>query len=185
VRRFSAAFVSSFLFECLPLATKISAGYYWPNRVPCAQQKLKRRKSAALQGTAMSDLRLQLIERLCRLPEEHLTSVQELFANLESGPIASVLPQKRPGASGRVAADHKDWPHAPLHRLSEHGTFIVTASTHEKEHFFRGSDRLTLLENKLLCVAKQFDITLEAWAVFSNHYHFVAHTSGSKISLAR
>ena len=74
---------------------------------------------------------------------------------------------------------HKDWPHAPVHRLSEPGTFIVTASTLRKEHFFRGEDNLTLLEGKLLALAKQYGLMLEAGAVFSNHYHFVAHTNGT------
>jgi putative transposase len=69
----------------------------------------------------------------------------------------------------------RDWPHAPLHRLSEHGTYMVTAGTLEREHFFQDSHRLDLLESNLLTKAKQAGWQLEAWAVFSNHYHFVAH----------
>ena len=45
-----------------------------------------------------------------------------------------------------------------------------------KEHFFRGSDRLEVLHRGLLTVARDFEWKLEAWAVFSNHYHFVAHS---------
>ena len=41
-----------------------------------------------------------------------------------------------------------------------------------------------MLESKLLELAKQYEIILEAWAVFSNHYHFVAHTTGAENQLA-
>jgi putative transposase len=77
--------------------------------------------------------------------------------------------------SGDESPQSKDWPHAPVHRLSEHGTYIVTAGTYHKEHWFRGAERLDLLESALLRVMKRSGWRLEAWAVFSNHYHFVAH----------
>jgi putative transposase len=62
-----------------------------------------------------------------------------------------------------------------MHRLSEHGTYIVTAGTYRKEHWFKEVDRLDMLESALLRVMKSCGWRLEAWAVFSNHYHFVAH----------
>jgi len=67
------------------------------------------------------------------------------------------------------------WPHAPLHELSEHGTYFVTAATCDKENIFRGAERLRYLHDTLLTVARDLNWELEAWAVFSNHYHFVAH----------
>jgi putative transposase len=67
----------------------------------------------------------------------------------------------------------KDWPHAPVHRLGAHGVFIVTAATLYKEHLFAGNERLDMLESSLLSLAKMYLWQLEAWAVFSNHYHFV------------
>ena len=70
----------------------------------------------------------------------------------------------------------KDWPHAPVHRISEQGTYLVTAGTVHKQHWFRSADRLHLLEAKLLELAMQYCWHLEAWAVFSNHYHFVGHS---------
>ena len=69
----------------------------------------------------------------------------------------------------------KPWPHAPTHQLATNGTFIVNASTHLKAHHFRGSARLEVLQRGLLTVAHDHGWALEAWAVFSNHYHFVAH----------
>jgi putative transposase len=68
------------------------------------------------------------------------------------------------------------WPHAPLHQLSESGTFFVTAGTYRKQHYFRGRQRLEVLHRGLLKVAEQNNWQLEAWAVFSNHYHFVGHS---------
>ncbi len=44
----------------------------------------------------------------------------------------------------------------------------------QKQKVFRANDRLDLLEGKLLTLAKQYGWQLEAWAVFANHYHFVA-----------
>jgi putative transposase len=68
------------------------------------------------------------------------------------------------------------WPHAPTHQLAAGGTFFVTAGTYLKAHHFRGAARLGVLHRGLLKVACAFGWHLEAWAVFSNHYHFVAHS---------
>jgi putative transposase len=69
---------------------------------------------------------------------------------------------------------HDHWPHAPVHKLDTAGVFFLTAATLYKAHHFRDPARLTLLEDKLLRLAKETHWTLEAWAVFGNHYHFVA-----------
>jgi putative transposase len=68
------------------------------------------------------------------------------------------------------------WPHAPAHQLAETGTYFVTAGTYLKEHYFRTPERLAVLHRGLLTVARDFGWRLEAWAVFSNHYHFVGHS---------
>ncbi|HEX4351153.1 MAG TPA: hypothetical protein VH251_12235 [Verrucomicrobiae bacterium] len=68
------------------------------------------------------------------------------------------------------------WPHAPTHQLAERGTYFVTGSTYDKTHHFRGANRLSVLHRGLLKVTKQFGWSLEAWAVFSNHYHFITHS---------
>jgi putative transposase len=68
------------------------------------------------------------------------------------------------------------WPHAPTHQLAARGTYFVTASTFQKAHRFGGAQRLRVLHRGLLTVAGQFGWQLEAWAAFSNHYHFVAHS---------
>ena len=68
------------------------------------------------------------------------------------------------------------WPHAPVHQLSEAGTYFVTAGTYRKAHYFRTPQRLDVLERGLLRVAHDFSWQIEAWAIFSNHYHFVARS---------
>jgi putative transposase len=66
------------------------------------------------------------------------------------------------------------WPHAPIHKLGEPGAFIVTAGTYLKAHHFRKPFLLDLVQTTLFSEADRFGWQLQAWAVFSNHYHFVA-----------
>ena len=66
------------------------------------------------------------------------------------------------------------WPHAPTHQLHTQGTYFVTAATYLKEQHFRGYQRLEVLHRGLLTVTFERGWELEAWAVFSNHYNFVA-----------
>ena len=66
-----------------------------------------------------------------------------------------------------------DWPHAPVHLLNQQGTYIVTSGTYLKQHFFAAPERLALLQDSLLSMAKEYEWQLQAWAVFANHYHFV------------
>jgi putative transposase len=67
-----------------------------------------------------------------------------------------------------------DWPHAPPHRLGPAGVYMVTAGTYGKDHHFRGEDRLEYFHDLLLETAAEFGWKMDAWAVFSNHYHFIA-----------
>lgn len=68
------------------------------------------------------------------------------------------------------------WPHAPRHQLAEAGTFIVTAGTYRKLHHFRDRAPLDVLQRGLLKLTAAAGWQIEAWAIFSNHYHFVAHS---------
>ncbi len=84
----------------------------------------------------------------------------------------------RPVADGKGPNEPEPrtpWPHAPTHRLGSAGTFFVSASTYLKQHHFRERLRLSVLHRGLLTVASDFGRALQAWAVFSNHYHFVGH----------
>ena len=131
---------------------------------------------------ADDDLRERVLSQVRQLPAERLPDLARWLRALECGgllPLSNTL-DPEPTDSRRVLksdgklSHSKDWPHAPIHRLGEHGTYIVTAGTYQKDHYFRGPQRLDHLEANLLRIAKEFGWQLEAWAVFSNHYHFVA-----------
>jgi putative transposase len=79
-----------------------------------------------------------------------------------------------PAKQREQARSKVPWPHAPLHRLDEAGVYIVTAGTYQKEHLFSDGPRLRMLHAALLTIADKHGVRLEAWAVFPNHYHFVA-----------
>lgn len=89
-------------------------------------------------------------------------------------PLSNINQSRSPAPS--IPVPQTPWPHAPTHRISESGTYFVTAGAYRKEHYFRGANRLSVLHRGLLAVAEKFGWQLEAWAVFSNHYHIVAHS---------
>lgn len=76
-----------------------------------------------------------------------------------------------------------DWPHSPMHRLTEAGAYMVTCGTYLKAHYFHGDERLRVLCDTLLEAAADHRWELQAWAVFPNHYHFVAIVSSLSASL--
>ncbi len=78
-----------------------------------------------------------------------------------------------------------DWPHSPTHRLNAVGAYMVTAATYEKQPFFNSQKRLTYLCETLLDLAVRYGWKLEAWAVFPNHYHFIAISPERVSTLAK
>jgi len=85
-------------------------------------------------------------------------------------------------------ASKTPWPHAPTHRLAESGTYMVTAGTYGKANFFSDGPLLRMLHHALLQIAAENQWQLEAWAVFPNHYHFIAHSpsqSGTLVTFLR
>ena len=77
------------------------------------------------------------------------------------------------------------WHHAPLHKLQTAGAYIVTAGTFQKLHHLHTAKRLDLMLNGLLECAEEFGWPLQAWAVMSNHYHFVASSPQDPATLSR
>ena len=73
-----------------------------------------------------------------------------------------------------------DWPHAPLHRLGHAGTYFVTGATLHKEHFYRTPASLDTLQQLLFALGEQFSCELQAWTLFSNHYHLVVRTESGE-----
>lgn len=100
-----------------------------------------------------------------------LDEVERCIAKFESNDATTRVKS----ANGDKSAHSLNWPNAPVHRLEGKGTFIVTAGTYQKQHRFRDADRLDYLQSELLSKAKQYHWHIEAWAIFSNHYHFVGH----------
>jgi len=54
------------------------------------------------------------------------------------------------------------------------GAYIVTGATYLKKPTFAGHQRLEYLCDLLLDLAEKYQWQLQAWAVFPNHYHFIA-----------
>ncbi len=78
---------------------------------------------------------------------------------------------------------HFHWHHSPIHLLDKDGVFMVTAGTYLKEHHFKAAGRLDLLQDRLLELAYKYQWQLQAWAVFSNHYHFIGKSPADAHSL--
>lgn len=114
----------------------------------------------------------RLVARLQRLSPLQLDQIEHLAVQLEA---LSLRPQ--PARLDKAYVD-KAWPHAPTHHISDKGTYLVTAGTYYRKSHFNSCQRLSYLESELLSKAVQYGWQLEAWAVFSNHYHFVAHNTG-------
>ena len=123
--------------------------------------------------------RFRILSQLVELGPEGLDEVEALLYRLRRPvvspePVQTEAPQPGPKL---------DWPHAPTHRLSASGTFFVTTGTYLKRHHFRGPERLDYLHGELLSQAASTGWQLEAWAVFSNHCHFVAHAQAGAVNL--
>ena len=77
------------------------------------------------------------------------------------------------------------WHHAPLHRLEHEGIYMVTAGNMAKTHFFDSPSRLNLLQAHLFEYANDFGWQLQAWAIFANHYHFIAKSPEDPKTLSK
>ena len=75
----------------------------------------------------------------------------------------------------QTAKGTRDWPRAPPHRLEVAGVYFLTARTAEERHLLADDSMKDLFEEKLLHIAGENGWKMEAWAVLSNRYHFVAH----------
>jgi putative transposase len=77
------------------------------------------------------------------------------------------------------------WHHGPLHLFVPDTIYMVTASTFKKQHIFDSLVKLQQLQNKLFEVVGAYGWELQAWALFADHYHFVAHSPEDGVSLKR
>jgi putative transposase len=90
-----------------------------------------------------------------------------------------------PTAGGSVAPALHKWHHRPAHVFVPNTGYIVTAGTLHKQHYFQGVERLGLLQEELFASATTYGWELQAWALFSNHYHFIAYAAADAATLKR
>jgi len=69
--------------------------------------------------------------------------------------------------------NNEHWHHAPLHRFVPGAIHMITAATYQKSHFFKGEDRLNLMQKILLERMSEAGWIPHAWACFPNHYHVI------------
>jgi putative transposase len=62
---------------------------------------------------------------------------------------------------------------------------MVTGATHHKELLFKQEAELALLHDLLLELADYYKWRLEAWAIFANHYDFIAQSPDNSKSLSQ
>jgi REP-associated tyrosine transposase len=67
----------------------------------------------------------------------------------------------------------ESWPHAPPHYFTPNGVYLITAATLRRSRLFHSDAKLDLLRDTTLELAKNYQLVLQAWAFFPNHYHFV------------
>ncbi len=83
-------------------------------------------------------------------------------------------PSRNPRHS--MEQESRPWHHRPAHLFLPGTMYIVTAGTVRKKAFFAEPERRVLLQEALFEVAAAYGWRLEAWAVFSNHYHFIGQS---------
>jgi len=88
-------------------------------------------------------------------------------------------------SSKATALQQERLPHCPLHIFIPNTSYIVTASTLHKTPIFHDEQRLKMLQSALLEATESFGWQLQAWAVFPNHYHFIAQSPAEGITLSR
>lgn len=66
------------------------------------------------------------------------------------------------------------WHHSPTHVFEPNQQYMVTAGTLHKQMLFKGEALLELLQKHLFSLCAKFRWELQAWALFPNHYHFIA-----------
>jgi putative transposase len=76
--------------------------------------------------------------------------------------------------TSEISLKQPDWPHAPPHRMLQPGTYMITGATYKKIHYFKQENHLSLLQTTLLDLLPQYAWEIQAWAIFPNHYHFIA-----------
>ena len=77
------------------------------------------------------------------------------------------------------------WHHAPPHHFEEGQVYFVSAGMLHKKHHFSPDEHRAYQQERLLSALDRNGWLVQAWAVLSNHYHFVAETPEGVTPLGR
>jgi putative transposase len=69
--------------------------------------------------------------------------------------------------------------------MTGQGVYMVTCGTYQKAHFFSTPDRLDAFRCLFFACITEAKWDLHAWAIMSNHYHFITSSSGNPGSMRR
>ena len=73
----------------------------------------------------------------------------------------------------------ENWAHAPPHYFTPGGVYLITAATLHRKPLFNSNEKLDLFLNTTFGLVKNYQLILEAWAFFANHYHLVVSFESS------
>lgn len=62
---------------------------------------------------------------------------------------------------------------------------MITAGTLYKKHIFNTPEKKSLLQDILFELIHTHELSLKAWAIFSNHYHIIIENWASPLSLPK
>jgi putative transposase len=101
---------------------------------------------------------------------------------LECGGLTPLFPS---ATAVPMSMSNCNWPHAPPHSLSEQGAYMITCGTYQKLHHLNTPERLDMFTSRFLSCIHEADWELHAWAILSNHYHFIATSPTDPQSLKK
>jgi putative transposase len=73
----------------------------------------------------------------------------------------------------------ENWPHAPPHYFTPNGIYIITAARLHRKRLFDSNAKPDLLSDTTFELTKDYQLVLQAWAFFPNHYHLVVSFENS------
>ncbi|MBI5296056.1 MAG: transposase [Chloroflexi bacterium] len=80
---------------------------------------------------------------------------------------------------------YKTYPHNPPHYFVPNAMYMVTGAILHKQHLLKEDHRKAFFLKTLFERAVLLGWNLEAWAVLSNHYHFVAQSPPQAVTLQK
>jgi putative transposase len=58
--------------------------------------------------------------------------------------------------------EQRHWPHSPIHKYDEAGTYMITAGTYKKQHFLNTHEKLNFVRDSLFKIAEELGWKLQA-----------------------